>query len=475
VNLNLIHTLALSRQSETATIGGCFVSNGTIERLVVFPLEEVYLMTSQRGGARGGRGGFTLIELLIVIAIIAALLALLLPGINAARQAAARNTCANNLRQIGHGIQHYYNAFKHYPDAGEGTVYPVPLNAPATSGDIPGDFNLGIKDGVAPLTDGTSGNGIQTAQANVAKTAFFPLDASQFTTPNIAPAAFTTSTGTGAPAQSVFTRLLPYIEQDDLASAYNLNYAYNDPAAPTSHQNVAKNVVPVFLCPVNPLRPDSGVDSAGYGYTDYGATVYTDIDPLTGVRNKFQRMNGALRGTPDGKGTTTADLTDGLSKTIAIAEDVGRYEAMPGAYPDPITGNRRAFWRWAEPDNGFGVSGDPRVTDGFGTVTGPNVPIALVNGRARTINNNKTPFGGGTVCDWLGVTNCGPNDEIFSFHGPGANVLFMDAHVTFLSENIDALVVRRLVSASERISNNDSSVNANIVAPGKPIVTEPDY
>src|SRR5262249_21518313 len=120
-----------------------------------------------------------------------------------------------------------------------------------------------------------------------------------------------------------------------------------------------------FLCPNNPLRPSTGVDSQGYGYTDYGATVYTDLDPVTGVRNKAQRMHGGLHGTPDGRGTTVADIQDGTSNTIAIAEDVGRYEGMPGAYVDPVldqlAGTRaaRSFWRWAEPDNGFGVSGDP--------------------------------------------------------------------------------------------------------------------
>jgi prepilin-type processing-associated H-X9-DG protein len=84
----------------------------------------------------------------------------------------------------------------------------------------------------------------------------------------------------------------------------------------------------------------------------------------------------------------------------------------------------------------------------------------LNNGRARVINNNKYPFGGSNNaapannCTWLGTTNCGPNDEIFSFHQGGANVLFMDGHVSFLSENIDAIVMRRLVSANERIGPN---------------------
>src|SRR5262249_52981027 len=145
---------------------------------------------------------------------------------------------------------------------------------------------------------------------------------------------------------------------------------------------------------------------------------------------------------------------------------------MPGAYVDPLfglanaaagTNSVRSFWRWAEPDNGYGVSGDPAATsDSYGTVT---VGYGgLINGRAKVVNNNAYPFGGPAGCPWNSKTNCGPNDEIFSFHGSGANVLFMDGHLTYLNGNIDALVMRRLVSASERISPNAQSTNAAVTA-----------
>jgi prepilin-type N-terminal cleavage/methylation domain-containing protein/prepilin-type processing-associated H-X9-DG protein len=216
---------------------------------------------------------------------------------------------------------------------------------------------------------------------------------------------------------SLFSQILPYLEQANTYQRFDFNVAYN--ATP---QNIAasKQAIPTYVCPSEAYRGTS-TDPDGFGVADYAASFYVDIDPATGLRNPSLRADGVITH----KWNRMADVTDGLSNTSLVVEDAGRDPRIHSGniYVDPVDGQRRRDWRWAEPDtSAIGIS--------------------------KTINNNKSPMGGPPSCPWT-TNNCGVFEEIFSFHSGGAHVLLADGSVRFAAESMAVAALRAVITRSE--------------------------
>lgn len=123
------------------------------------------------------RGGFTLVELLVVIAIIGILVALLLPAIQAAREAARRTQCLNNLKQLGTAVQNFHDVYGFLPSAGYHwqDIPSYTDNVP----DIPPDQNAGWGFQILPYLEQTAiyeGGGETTAELKSKYAVGQPID-----------------------------------------------------------------------------------------------------------------------------------------------------------------------------------------------------------------------------------------------------------------------------------------------------------
>ena len=227
------------------------------------------------------RLGFTLVELLVVIAIIGILIALLLPAVQAAREAARRSQCSNNLKQLGLALHNYHSANKVFPAVGYGR--------------------------------GWQGSGTAGSAADQA-------------------------VGTTVLNENSWVGLAPYYEQQAIYDAYDFSGASctyrrntNRPLASDPVANGNVNVVAlkpaVFQCPSDPWDIRTKNNTAyrpAPGYrgirTNYDFSAYRTVwsfnwwQGLTDRRYKYMFSDNTC--------SSVADVTDGTSNTVAVNETV---------------------------------------------------------------------------------------------------------------------------------------------------------
>lgn len=362
-----------------------------------------------------GKRGFTLVELLVVIAIIGVMVGLLLPAVQAAREAARRMQCSNNLKQIGLAVHNFESTYKRTPHSGQ---------CDSTGGASTVYMTQSTPTLLLPYIE----------QNNV-----YEMMDQTLLFVNMA---------TKSPTPYTVTQLHPR----------SRGAVYNDPDFPNTILAAQTNI-PTYVCPSTPISGGSRAPDL-YGAWDYMFIAVTDVEEAAGQATApgTRPTDSARRLAMTRAGFLSCDekwgfnsVIDGLTNTILCIEDSGRAHPSAGVFASlstraaPIAANSvawtggttggRRMYAWADPDSATnGLSG---ASNSLGS-------------RAMRINQHKTPIGGPPECRWT-QNNCGPNDEPFSFHPGGCNAAMGDGSVKFLSDSLDWVVLKAISGSQDGV------------------------